>query len=65
MGGAPALALAGAGLDEAALVPDGDAGLTGRTLGATSLTVKSARFGSTPKLSETRGGGRGLNFTSL
>lgn len=32
VGGAPAFALAGTRLDEAALVPDGDAGLTGRTL---------------------------------
>lgn len=56
VGGAPALPLAEAGLDEAALVPDGDAGLPGWTLGAASLTVQAARFRSTPKLSETREG---------
>lgn len=50
VGGPPALPLAEAGLDEAALVPDGDAGLPGWTLGAASLTVQAARFRSTPKL---------------
>lgn len=52
MGGAPALPLAGAGLDETALVWDGEAGLTGRTLGASSLPVEAAGWRSTPELSD-------------
>lgn len=59
MGGAPALPLAGTGLDEAAFVQHGDAGLPGWTLGATSLTVEAAGFGSTTELPEPRGGGGG------
>lgn len=52
VGGAPALPQAGAGPDEAALVWDGDAGLTGRALGASSLTLEAADWRSAPKLSE-------------
>ena len=54
VGGAPALALIGAGLHEAALVQDADAGLTGWTLGPPGLTVEAAGFRTTPELRRKR-----------
>lgn len=43
-----------AGLDEAAVICDGDTGLTGRTLCIASLSIENAGLWSTPKLQEAK-----------